>query len=135
MQDGEFLNAITWASENNIVLGNGDGKFYPDSYITREQMASLFARYILAGYDYPIDPREDDFGKYADDSKISDWARQNVYAMLNYNLMSGYEDNTIRPQNYVTRAEMSAIMYNYVKSVISSNLVWGVNYDTLIIEQ
>ena len=50
---GEWdTDAITWAAENKIVEGYGDGTFGPEDSITREQFATILYRYAkYKGYD------------------------------------------------------------------------------------
>lgn len=37
---------VAWAAQKDIVSGTGNGRFDPDAPITREQMASIIARYV-----------------------------------------------------------------------------------------
>lgn len=47
VSDGdEHADGIHWASENNVVVGYGDGTFGPQDNITRGQAASMFQRYF-----------------------------------------------------------------------------------------
>ena len=44
--DGKwYAEAIAWASENGIVNGFTDGRFQPDTLITRQQLAAILYRY------------------------------------------------------------------------------------------
>ena len=43
--DAWYSAAITWANENGIVTGFGDGTFGPGKAITREQLAAILYRY------------------------------------------------------------------------------------------
>ena len=44
---------------------------------------------------------------------ISDhWAREIINEIANKNIVSGYEDNTFKPNNSITRAEFLTILYN-----------------------
>jgi hypothetical protein len=40
-----YYDAVVWANANNIVNGYDDGRFKPDTLITREQMAVIMYRY------------------------------------------------------------------------------------------
>ena len=47
-----YTEAVTWAAENGVVSGVGNGRFAPNGNITREQMASILFRYAkLTGLD------------------------------------------------------------------------------------
>ena len=51
-----YLNAVFWAREKNIAVGNADGSFGVGRNITREALAQMFYKYaILKGYDATIE--------------------------------------------------------------------------------
>ena len=55
------------------------------------------------------------FGSFAqtaftDDAAISEWARANIVGMVGHGIVSGFDDNTIRPGAAVTRAETAALL-------------------------
>lgn len=52
---------------------------------------------------------------YADLTSIPDWAIQPVKNMEGYGLLRGYEDNTLRPYNLVTKAEGGELVYQFTK--------------------
>lgn len=68
-----YYNAVTWANENNIVLGYDNGNFGTDDNITREQFATIMYRYAkvlqpelsVNFYKYPYS--EGDVAEYARD--------------------------------------------------------------------
>ena len=49
---------------------------------------------------------------FSDSSSISSWAYGWVVSAVNNQLMSGYPDNTFRPQANATRAEAVTVIYN-----------------------
>lgn len=40
------------------------------------------------------------------------WAHDCITALLNHGIIKGYPDNTIRPENFITRAEMAVVVSN-----------------------
>ena len=109
---------IEWAAKNNIVTGIGNGKFAPDSPITREQMAQMMANYAKAlGYALPT---VNSAASYADSAKISAWAKDAVTAMQKADIMTGKDGNLFDPQGSTTRAEAATILRRFVENVISS---------------
>ncbi|MFI3210965.1 MAG: S-layer homology domain-containing protein [Peptostreptococcaceae bacterium] len=48
--------------------------------------------------------------KFADDSEISTWADGAVANLVKLGVSNGYEDNTFRPQNSITRAEVMVML-------------------------
>ena len=53
--------------------------------------------------------------KFNDDSEIGAWAKPSVYALADNHIMCGYEDNTFRPKNKITRAESVATLSRVIK--------------------
>lgn len=42
-----YTDGVLWAAEHDIVSGIGDGRFDPNGYVTREQIAAILCRYTL----------------------------------------------------------------------------------------
>ncbi len=40
-----YTDGVLWAAEHDIVSGVGDGRFDPNGYVTREQIAAILMRY------------------------------------------------------------------------------------------
>ena len=47
---------------------------------------------------------------FADDADIPDWARTNITRIVSWGLISGFEDNTLRPGAVISRAEIAALL-------------------------
>ena len=52
-------------------------------------------------------------GTFADDSEISSWAREAVYACRDAGLISGVGENRFDPQGYTERAAACKVFANY----------------------
>ena len=67
-----YSDAILRASQNDTVLGYGNGTFGPDDLVTREQAVTILYRYTKAK---GLDVSESaDLSAYSDTGDISDWA-------------------------------------------------------------
>jgi hypothetical protein len=61
--DHTFVNDISWAEENGIVFGYGDGTFGPEDFMTRGQLTAVLHRYDqkivskVAGQEGPQGPQ------------------------------------------------------------------------------
>lgn len=109
--DAYYANAILWASENELVLGNGDNTFSPDKEITRECMALILYRYAdYAGYKMTETADLDD---YADADKINSYAKEALEMLCGAGLISGMGDNMIAPQGSATRAQIAALLHRF----------------------
>lgn len=99
---------VSWASANGIVTGYGNGKFGPNDFVTREQMAAVIARYLrYQGFALPdaSDPPE----RFSDEASVANYARESVELMRRTGLISGYPNGEFRPKRTVTRAEAASI--------------------------
>jgi len=96
---------IAAAYAAGIIQGYSDDRFGPDDLITREQMAVMIAR---------ASQLQASSGQlsFTDSSSVSSWAYGWVVSAVNNQLMSGYPDNTFRPQANATRAEAMTVIYN-----------------------
>ena len=101
-----YLDALSWSSEQGIVMGYTDGTFAPDKEITREEMCTMLSR-VLQWYGCDLPEGGDDF---ADSEEISAWAYADVLAMSGMELILGYEDETFRPRNTATRAQSATVL-------------------------
>lgn len=82
-----------------------DGKtvyFDPESTITRAEAFTIIGRILGA----------EDGGAlgFADSEQVPDWAKSAVGSLVNMGVIHGFEDNTIRPNNPITRAESAVII-------------------------
>jgi len=106
-----YEKAVTWAAQNDVVEGYGDGNYGPNDCITREQMATImyrFARY--KGYD--ITARAN-LSQFTDAADISDYAVV-PFSWANANgLVTGLPDRTLQPAGDATRAQAAAILHRF----------------------
>ncbi len=96
------------AYANKIINGKeNDGLLYfdPTAKITRAEAVTIISRVLPA----KLLVKNVD---YRDNSDIPAWANHAVKVLSTAGLLNGYEDNTIRPQNSVTRAEAVTMIYN-----------------------
>ena len=85
------------------MSGSG-GAFRPNDFITREEMAKM----LVCAYGKEADSAEKT--QFADDDKISDWAKGYVSAAVNLGFMNGFEDGTFRPNEAALREQAMAVL-------------------------
>lgn len=103
-----FYPYVNAAVSNNIITGINKNIFGAGNYLTRQDMAVIAERGLKTKKDGNIK-------QFTDGTQISTYAQKAVGAMVGAGIMQGYEDNTIRPLNYVTRAEASVFIDKVVK--------------------
>lgn len=95
---------IQVAVEKGIIKGYEDNTFKPNQQVTRKELV------VLAVRAFALSAGELGDLSFADKDKIPDWAAPSIAGALKLNIVSGYEDNTFKPDNFVTRGEASKII-------------------------
>lgn len=101
--------AVLLAHRLGVVGGIGNGFFAPERTITREEAAAMMARMCTAVGFNGGDPSL--AASYADDTDISGWARENVYALTNVGLFVGTGSGMFSPKSALMRQEGIVLMY------------------------
>jgi uncharacterized repeat protein (TIGR02543 family) len=97
-------DAIAAAAALGIVGGYDDNTFRPGEPINREQMASIIIRVSKLTAGNPA-------MRFTDNGDISPWAQEAIEAAVSNNLFAGYDDGTLRPKAYSTRAEAATVIW------------------------
>ncbi len=107
---------IGWAVQNGIVTGYDNGTFAPDSFITRQELATMVMRFIRyhSNNDLQENPQITAFTDYDD---ISTWAKNNVEQLRIWGLTEGDENGSFNPKKSASRAETATIIANYIIAV------------------
>lgn len=94
-----------------IISGDGSAKpaVRPSDNITREEAAKIA---LLA---IGIEPEEGLELAFTDSADVSQWAKSYIATAVKHGVLSGYEDNTVRSKNYITREEMVTILARAMK--------------------
>ena len=108
-KDVEVLKAYN----TGITTGVSATEFAPDALLNREQAATMltrvFKRATMKGWTIETDAEfELNYNKptiFADDGKISDWAKDSVYFMVANEIINGVGNNKFAPQNTTTEEE------------------------------
>ena len=96
---------ISTAASYGIVRGYSADSFGPDDLITREQMVVMIVRAVK------LTPAAVELS-FTDSASISEWAREAMGTAVANGIISGYPDNTVRPQANATRAEAVTVIVN-----------------------
>lgn len=106
-----YANAISWAHENRILLGYENGKFEPDSPITREQAAAILFRY--AEYKNYDTKKTASLSAFSDAASISPYALEAMQWAKAAGLIGGRTETLLAPAQTASRAEAAALMMRF----------------------
>lgn len=111
-----YGKAIAWAKAAGIVTGYGDtGEFKPEQAITREEFATMLARYAEKVKGADISAPTDVLDGYADATGVSDWAKGYVAWAVEAKAMGQNTDFLSAGLN-ISRAEVAAMAVRYQPS-------------------
>jgi len=96
------------------INGFADQTFRPDTTVTRAQMVAMLIRNLNVTYN------ENEQTSYKDVSS-NYWAFKEIQAAKQVGIMSGYSDELFGPEDGITRAQMAAIVYRWVKQECEKN--------------
>lgn len=102
----ELAPYVKWARDAGLMDGS-NGAFHPDDYLTREQMATVVARYLTALGRAPGGAAQT---AYKDQSRISAWALDGVALCTREGILQG-SNGAFFPKGKLTRAQTAAIVY------------------------
>ncbi|MBB3153541.1 hypothetical protein FHS16_003603 [Paenibacillus endophyticus] len=94
--------AVNDMGSRMVIEGIGDGMFSPDTKITRAELATIIVRGLGLKLESGVSPFSD--------VKLTDWYSSAISTAYRYNLISGFEDGTFRPNDKVTREQVMVII-------------------------
>ena len=98
-----YKDAVQYVYAGGLMTGVSANEFAPDATTTRGMIVSMLAR--LEGVESAND------AGFADVE--DEWYATAVNWAASVGVVNGYEDNTFRPNNAITREQLAAILMNY----------------------
>ena len=99
--DAWYATAVNTLASLGILKGVGEDKYDPTRAISRAEFAAIATRFAKVNLEGSTP---------FDDVSDADWYYNAVLTAVNYDWINGYGDNTFRPYNTVTRAEVTTIV-------------------------
>ncbi|MBQ2768115.1 MAG: S-layer homology domain-containing protein [Clostridia bacterium] len=103
-----YSDAVVWAASEKIVEGYGDGNFYPDASLTREQAMAILHRYAGGA----------EIGVNTALYLSSDWARDDVSWAASVGILQDIGADVTDQTQPATRAEIAAYLTRFCLNVI-----------------
>ncbi|MBP1992187.1 DUF4838 domain-containing protein [Paenibacillus eucommiae] len=111
--DDWFAEATSKVFAAGIIEGVGDGRFDPNSYISREDAAVIVSRA------FEIAISEQGTAGFTDESSISSYAVKAVNALHAQGYVQGRADQQFVPKGNITRAEIIQLIDNVMGTLVN----------------
>lgn len=111
-----YYDAVTFMTRNGYMSGYPDGTFKPNEPITRAEIVTVLARYKEVA------------GIASTTSALSDvnsghWAFNELQTAVEKGWLKGYEDNSLKPDANLTRAEAVTLINRALERYADKNYV------------
>ncbi|MDP5274816.1 S-layer homology domain-containing protein [Chengkuizengella axinellae] len=119
--DGWYQQSIEKLASKYIVNGISETEFAPNQVTTRAQLAAMLVRSL------DLKTTKDYSANFTDVSG-SEWYVDELNAAVEAGIIQGYDDNTFRPNDHITREQAAAIIYRamnlvqYEQSKLNQNI-------------
>jgi len=107
-----YFSHIRASVDYGYIKGDEYGKINPESYLTRAEASVMLGRIMGTK---PVNNTH-----FKDDAAIYDWAKPSVKSLTDLKIITGHDDLTFRPDDYLTVSQCEIIV-----SRIKNNLYAG----------
>lgn len=111
-----YYDGVRTATRTGFVHGYPDGTYRPDAFILRQEATKLASQFWgevdMEGFQM----------RFTDTDRIAAWAFPHMSKLVNMGLLDGYSDNTVRPENNLTRAEFVKLFYMILIEPVYANV-------------
>ncbi|MBR4934128.1 MAG: S-layer homology domain-containing protein, partial [Clostridia bacterium] len=140
--DGQYYaTAAAWAYGEGVVTGTGEDEwgdpiFSPDRNITRQELATMFARY--AAYKH-VDTSKNTaaLDSFPDSGKVASWASDSFKWSSGTGIITGKgtgSSATLSPEDLATRAEFAIMIQRYNTKDDAREFTYKLVYETPVLK-
>ena len=110
-----FYGYVEAAAAAGVVNGVSDTEFDPNALITREQMAAMMYRAMIATN---ASVQSGAAQAFTDAASISGYAVEAVNALSASGVINGMDDGSFAPKEIASRAQAACIIFQYFQSLV-----------------
>lgn len=107
LKDDWYADAVAWAQEAKVVIGDDKGLFRPDDDVTREEMVTMLYRF--AASQNMDTTTTGDLSSFTDASSVQSYAAEPMTWAVGNGIILGMGNNELAPRESATRAQFAAI--------------------------
>jgi len=112
-----YAGYVAWAWEQGFVQGVGGNRFGTNNSITRQEVATLFYRFMQHYNLYLPDVPSGTAATFPDLDQIADWAYEAMWTAVRGGLITGFADGRLAPTYTATRAQLATMFLRFMNSV------------------
>lgn len=105
-----YYDSLSKACAMEIIKGYEDNTVRPNANITRQEAMVILNRILKLN-------TSSGEVVFADSNEIASWAKEAVEVFSEKGYINGYEDGTIRPNAFITRAEIAKILDKSIPAI------------------
>lgn len=127
LRDKPAWEFIEGALAGGISFVPAGDPFHPDAYTTRADAVEFLVRSLdLAPYAQSLTPAEiqSALGRFRDREEVPDERRASMACAIKLGIINGYEDWSLRPQRYMSRAEAATVVCRSCLIRVSARSDW-----------
>lgn len=107
-----YTEAVTWAEQNGIAKGYGQGIFAPGRAITRQEMVTMVFRFWQLQNQATAEVHVD-LSAFRDQDQVADWAKEAMNWAVTSGVIQGMSTEILAPKGTATRAQAAQVLVNY----------------------
>ncbi|WP_422485344.1 GLUG motif-containing protein [Gudongella sp. DL1XJH-153] len=124
-----YYKDLKRAIYGEYITGYEDNTFRANEKITRQEVAVILQNLAqLEATD------EDSLGRFTDTEDTPDWSRASLMLAVQRGYLSGYEDNTLKASDYITRAESVKVLNNLFGTIYNESGTYGPSVDEDVLQ-
>lgn len=108
-----YAKAITWATQNNIVRGGDNNRFYPLNYVTREELSQML--YGYNSYRGGTSGVTGNLSRFVDSNRVHAYHLAAMQWAVGNNVVQG-SGNQLNPGGNATRYEAATMLMRYAQT-------------------
>ncbi len=127
-----YASAVEWAYRAGLISGMGEGKFAPETNVTREQMAVIMYNYAKkTGNDTSLDSGI--LSQFPDSGSVSGWAKEAMQWAVTHKVING-SDGKLKPGSNAKRCEVAQVAVNADPILENTTVDADPNFDPTFVD-
>ena len=110
--DSWYAPYVSWGASQGVTAGMGGGLFAPEQSVTRQQVLVMLRGFAASQLVIEL-TGQPALTQYGDYDQVADWAKEAVSWAVANNLITPSAENTLRPADTASRAEVAGILMNF----------------------